>query len=137
MRFILFHLTTFNLSPSMSQPRLLRFSSKANHSSNNSDDDSFEFFPWSDSDSEFQWLPEDRVTLFTTDGLFQIGGKMVPRCVRSSDKQGKSKTAKRFRRYRESNYMDPNQGLCLGALFVIAATNVLGWRLVNVEGEIL
>nr|XP_027190487.1 uncharacterized protein LOC113786666 [Cicer arietinum] len=76
---------SFPLSPSISQPRLLRFSSKANHSSNNSGDDSFEFFPWSDSDSEIQWLLEDRVTLFTTDGLFQIGGKMVPRRVRSSD----------------------------------------------------
>ncbi|XP_027187025.1 uncharacterized protein [Cicer arietinum] len=70
---------SFPLSPSISQPRLLRFSS------NNSGDDSFEFFPWSDSDSEIQWLPEDRVTLFTTDGLFQIEGKMVPRRVRSSD----------------------------------------------------
>lgn len=39
-------------------------------------------------------------------------------------KQGKSKTTQNFQRFQESNYMDPNQGLCLGALFDIAATNV-------------
>nr|XP_027190488.1 anthranilate synthase alpha subunit 1, chloroplastic-like [Cicer arietinum] len=44
-----------------------------------------------------------------------------------SQKQGKSKAANRFRRYQESNYMDPNQGLCLGALFDIAATNPRFW----------
>jgi len=42
----------------------------------------------------------------------------------SQKKQGKSKTAHRFQRFQESDYMDPNQGLCLGALFDIAATNV-------------
>ncbi|KEH42180.1 hypothetical protein MTR_1g063100 [Medicago truncatula] len=67
----------------------------------------------------------DKFTFFTTDGLIQIGGNMVPRRVKSSDKQGKSQTAKKYQRYQESNYMDPNQGLCLGALFDIAATNGL------------
>lgn len=38
-------------------------------------------------------------------------------------KQGKSKASQRFQR-QESDYMDPKQGLCLGALFDIAATNV-------------
>ncbi|KAK2981199.1 hypothetical protein RJ640_007133, partial [Escallonia rubra] len=72
-----------------------------------------------------QWVHEERVTLFTTDGLVQIGGSVVPRRVPSSDKkQGKVKTSQRFQRFQESNYMDPNQGLCLGALFDIAATNV-------------
>ncbi|KAL2323241.1 hypothetical protein Fmac_027620 [Flemingia macrophylla] len=108
--------------------RLLRFSPKASSSSsgNLSGDDSFPFFPWSHSDSEIQWVPEERITLFTADGLVQIGGSMVPRRVTSSDKkQGKSKTAQKFQRFQESDYMDPNQGLCLGALFDIAATNGL------------
>lgn len=38
-------------------------------------------------------------------------------------KQGRSKT-QRFSRFQERDYMDPKQGLCLGALFDIAATNV-------------
>ncbi|CAI8602486.1 unnamed protein product [Vicia faba] len=114
-------------SPSISQSRLLRFTPKANHSNNNNncDEDPFQFFPWSDSDTEIQWVPQDRFTFFTADGLVQIGGSMTPRRARSSDNQGKSKTAKKYQRYQESNYMDPNQGLCLGALFDIAATNGL------------
>ncbi|KAF2289880.1 hypothetical protein GH714_038999 [Hevea brasiliensis] len=73
-----------------------------------------------------EWIQEDKVTLFTADGLVQIGGSLVPRQVSSSDKkQGRSKTSKRFQRFQESDYMDPNQGLCLGALFDIAATNGL------------
>lgn len=39
-------------------------------------------------------------------------------------KQGKAKLSQRSQRFQESNYMDPNQSLCLGALFDIAATNV-------------
>ncbi|XP_057420284.1 uncharacterized protein LOC130714399 [Lotus japonicus] len=119
------HFNSFPLSPSHSitQPRLLRFAPKANHSG----DHSFGFFPWSDdADDEIQWLPEDRITLFTAEGLVQIGGSMVPRRVSSSDKkQGKFKTSKKFQRFQETDYMDPNQGLCLGALFDIAATNGL------------
>ena len=42
----------------------------------------------------------------------------------SQKKQGRSRTAQRFQRFQESDYMDPEQGLCLGALFDIAATNV-------------
>jgi hypothetical protein len=42
----------------------------------------------------------------------------------SQRKQGGSKAAQRFQRFQESDYMDPKQGLCLGALFDIAATNV-------------
>lgn len=38
--------------------------------------------------------------------------------------QGKGRASRRFERFQESNYMDPAQGLCLGALFDIAATNV-------------
>ncbi|KAJ1392228.1 hypothetical protein SESBI_35970 [Sesbania bispinosa] len=113
-------------SPSSTQPRLLRFAPKANHYGNHSGDDSFGFFPWSDADGEIQWLAEERITLFTADGLIQIGGSMVPRRVSSSDKkQGKLKNAQKFQRFQESDYMDPNQGLCLGALFDIAATNGL------------
>ncbi|KAG1354985.1 hypothetical protein COCNU_07G010970 [Cocos nucifera] len=40
-------------------------------------------------------------------------------------RQGKSKASQILQRYQESDYMDPNQGLCLGALFDIAATNGL------------
>ncbi|XP_068491566.1 uncharacterized protein [Phaseolus vulgaris] len=122
---------TFNYSfpfspPSAPHPRLLHFAPKASPAGNFSGDDSFAFFPWSDSVNEIQWVPEERITLFTADGLIQIGGSMVPRRVRSSDKkQWKSKTTQKFQRFQESNYMDPNQGLCLGALFDIAATNVI------------
>ncbi len=42
----------------------------------------------------------------------------------SQKKQGRSRTAQGFQRFQESDYMDPEQGLCLGALFDIAATNV-------------
>ncbi|KAK7277508.1 hypothetical protein RJT34_22522 [Clitoria ternatea] len=112
---------SFTSLPSLStpNPRLLHFAPKVNPSSDHS-------FPWSHSDAEIQWVPEDRITLFTADGLIQIGGSMVPRRLASSDKkQGKSKTAQNFQRFQESDYMDPNQGLCLGALFDIAATNGL------------
>ncbi|CAN4109585.1 unnamed protein product [Withania somnifera] len=40
-------------------------------------------------------------------------------------KQGKLKVSPRSQRFHESSYMDPNQSLCLGALFDIAATNGL------------
>lgn len=43
-------------------------------------------------------------------------------CVQK--KQGKVKMSQRLQRFQESDYMDPDQGLCLGALFDIAATNV-------------
>ncbi|RDY03575.1 hypothetical protein CR513_12824, partial [Mucuna pruriens] len=113
----------FPPSPSAPHPsRLLHFAPKAAPSP----DDSFSFFPWADSDADIQWVPQERITLFTADGLIQIGGSMVPRRVSSSDKkQGKYKTSQKFQRFQESNYMDPNQGLCLGALFDIAATNGL------------
>lgn len=39
-------------------------------------------------------------------------------------KQAKAKASPRLQQYKESDYMDPAQGLCLGALFDIAATNV-------------
>ncbi|XP_022747862.1 uncharacterized protein LOC111297376 isoform X2 [Durio zibethinus] len=106
--------------------RFLRFSFKASDSGSFPGEDSFGFFPWSPGDNDVEWVREDRVTLFTSDGLIQIGGSMVPRRLTFSDKKrGKSKTAQRFQRFQESDYMDPNQGLCLGALFDIAATNGL------------
>ncbi|XP_075512993.1 uncharacterized protein LOC142548519 [Primulina tabacum] len=93
------------------------------------DDDSFGLYPWQNSDTAdptIQWIREERVTLFTADGLIQIGGKLVPRRVSSSDKKlGKAKLSQRSQRFKDSNYMDPNQRLCLGALFDIAATNGL------------
>ncbi|KAK3036364.1 hypothetical protein RJ639_032133, partial [Escallonia herrerae] len=108
--------------------RSVRFAVKASDSGNFIGEDPFGFYPWDSFDTEngIQWVHEERVTLFTTDGLVQIGGSVVPRRVPSSDKkQGKVKTSQRFQRFQESNYMDPNQGLCLGALFDIAATNGL------------
>ncbi|KAG2554699.1 uncharacterized protein LOC120647271 isoform X1 [Panicum virgatum] len=88
-------------------------------------------YPWDQpldltSGFDIQWVPEDRVTLFTSDGLVQIGGSLVPRRVSSSEKrQQKLKSKQKLRRFQESSYMDPNQSLCLGALFNIAATNGL------------
>jgi hypothetical protein len=35
--------------------------------------------------ADIQWVPEDRVTLFTSDGLIQIGGSLVPRRVSASE----------------------------------------------------
>ncbi|POO01743.1 D-tagatose-1,6-bisphosphate aldolase subunit [Trema orientale] len=110
---------------------LLRFAANASSSSSSSDsgnffsDDSSGLFPWSDGDSEIHWVPDGKVTFFTSDGLIQIGGSMVPRRITSSDKQGRLKTAQRFQRFQESDYMDPKQEICLGALFDIAATNGL------------
>ncbi|KAI4300321.1 hypothetical protein L6164_033712 [Bauhinia variegata] len=116
----------FAVSRCRSSRRLLHFAAKATDPGNVFGDDSFGFFPWAEGDSEIQWVPEERVTLFTADGLIQIGGSMVPRRISSSDKkQGKFKTGQKFQRFQESDYMDPNQRLCLGALFDIAATNGL------------
>ncbi|KAJ6425423.1 hypothetical protein OIU84_026071 [Salix udensis] len=106
--------------------RFIRFTCKASDSGNFLGDEPLGFFPWSDGDNDIEWVREERITLFTTDGLVQIGGSVVPRLVASSNrKRGKSKTSQRFQRFQESDYMDPNQGLCLGALFDIAATNGL------------
>ncbi|XP_078173515.1 D-tagatose-1,6-bisphosphate aldolase subunit [Carex rostrata] len=93
-------------------------------------DDPYGPYPWESSSeslgSEIQWIQEDIVTLFTSEGLVQIGGSLVPRRFPTSDKRkGKGKSAERHARFQESNYMVPDQGLCLGALFNIAATNGL------------
>ncbi|XP_033146367.1 uncharacterized protein LOC103865566 isoform X4 [Brassica rapa] len=97
--------------------RSARVAAKASHYGSFSDDDAF--FPWSDA---IEWVHEERITLFTSDGLIQIGGNMVPRRIKSSNKHGRSKKHPKFQ---ESSYMDPAQELCLGALFDIAATNGL------------
>ncbi|KAL1815920.1 hypothetical protein ACET3Z_018494 [Daucus carota] len=120
---------------SLSHPRLNASSSSrcvgfsARASSSDSNGPHFGFYPWdhpSNSDPGIEWVPEERVTLFTADGLVQIGGSLVPKRVSSSDRnQGKGRASRRFERFQESNYMDPAQGLCLGALFDIAATNGL------------
>lgn len=34
--------------------------------------------------TDIEWVPEERITLFTSDGLVQIGGNMVPRRIKSS-----------------------------------------------------
>ncbi|XP_010528029.1 PREDICTED: uncharacterized protein LOC104805233 isoform X2 [Tarenaya hassleriana] len=113
----------FSRAPPSRPPR---FAAMASHSGSFPDDDLFSFFPWSAGNNDIEWVPEERVTLFTSDGLIQIGGNMVPRRIRSSDKkQWRLKTPERFQRFQESDYMDPHQGLCLGALFDIAATNGL------------
>ncbi|KAI3474600.1 hypothetical protein Pfo_029769 [Paulownia fortunei] len=107
----------------------LKFTLKASGSAHFLGDDAFGFYPWENPDaaeSSIQWVSEERVTLFTSDGLIQIGGNLVPRRVTSADKkQGKVKMSQRSQRFQERNYMDPSQSLCLGALFDIAATNGL------------
>ncbi|XP_057534477.1 uncharacterized protein LOC130812867 isoform X2 [Amaranthus tricolor] len=108
--------------------RFFRFTVKA------SPGDHFEFgcgsYPWDpqspNSDSDIQWVREEKITMFTSDGLIQLGGSLVPRRISSSKKeQGKVKIPPRYQRFQESDYMDPKQSLCLGALFDIAATNGL------------
>ncbi|XP_043699822.1 uncharacterized protein LOC122650474 [Telopea speciosissima] len=125
-------LPKFSLIHRGKSSRLLRCAAKDNGSGDFLGDDSFGFYPWqspitdANDGGAIQWVPEDRVTLFTADGLVQIGGSMVPRRLASSDKkQGRLKTSQRLQQFQESDYMDPNQGLCLGALFDIAATNGL------------
>ncbi|CAM8924719.1 unnamed protein product [Rhodiola kirilowii] len=125
--------------------RITRFVPKSSRSGNYLGDDAFGFFPWDNSEERsgdysvfdfrdwfcctylgIEWVQEETVTLFTADGLIQIGGSLVPRQVSSLNKKhGKSKGIKRLPRFKESDYMDPQQGLCLGALFDIAATNGL------------
>ncbi|KAL3628476.1 hypothetical protein CASFOL_027522 [Castilleja foliolosa] len=125
----LFTCRRFSSISQRSRSPSLRFTVQASGSAHFPGDEDFGLYPWENSDaieSSVQWVTEERVTLFTSDGLVQIGGNLVPRRVSSSDKkQGKSKTTQRSERFQESNYMDPNQSLCLGALFDIAATNGL------------
>ncbi|KAG9441902.1 hypothetical protein H6P81_017756 [Aristolochia fimbriata] len=93
-----------------------------------SSEDPSGFVPWKywNLQEGIEWVPEDRVTLFTTDGLLQIGGSLKPRPISLSEKKrGKRKATEKSQRFQERDYMDPNQGLCLGALFDIAATNGL------------
>ena len=35
--------------------------------------------------ADIEWVQEDKITLFTSDGLVQIGGNMVPRRVTASE----------------------------------------------------
>ncbi|KAK6147054.1 hypothetical protein DH2020_017966 [Rehmannia glutinosa] len=118
--------------------RSLNFTLKASGSAHFPGDDDFGFYPWENPDaaeSSVQWVSEEKVTLFTSDGLIQIGGNLVPRRVTSTDKkQGKARMFQRSQRFQESNYMDPNQSLCLGALFDIAATNVVAAEKATKEG---
>ncbi|KAL9683086.1 hypothetical protein QQ045_014901 [Rhodiola kirilowii] len=79
-----------------------------------------------------EWVQDETVTLFTADGLIQIGGSLVPRHVSSLNVFlylyfyfHYSLRIKRLPRFKESDYMDPKQCLCLGALFDIASTNAL------------
>ncbi|XP_021743876.1 uncharacterized protein LOC110710094 [Chenopodium quinoa] len=114
--------------PPLISSRFFRLTAKA------SSDDPFDFdygsYPWDpqsiDSNSGIQWVREDTITMFTADGLIQLGGSLVPRRISPLEKrQGKVRVPPRYQRFQESDYMDPNQSLCLGALFDIAATNGL------------
>ncbi|XP_068646674.1 uncharacterized protein [Aristolochia californica] len=117
--------------PFLLRSRIVQSRAKESEGSDFSSEDPFHFYPWKywnveEGDGGIEWVPEERVTLFTTDGLLQIGGSLVPRHISSSEKKrGKRKTAQRSQRFQECDYMDTNQGLCLGALFDIAATNGL------------
>ncbi|XP_020093721.1 uncharacterized protein LOC109713870 [Ananas comosus] len=111
-------------------PRPLRARSKSADDCGFFGDDPYGPYPWESSsasdESTIQWVPGDKITLFTTEGLIQLGGSLVPRRFPVGDKrQSKGKTSQRYQRFQESDYMDPNQRLCLGALFDIAATNGL------------
>eukprot|EP00250_Pteridium_aquilinum_P013932 c21668_g1_i1 orf=266-1507(-) len=91
--------------------------------------DEFGPYPWDPlwhaADNEgIEWVQEDIVTLFTTDGLVQIGGSLVPHQSSATERK-RGKAPIRYRRFREEDYMDPKQGLCLGAIFDIVATNGL------------
>uniref|UniRef100_A0A7I4DYJ6 DUF7811 domain-containing protein n=1 Tax=Physcomitrium patens TaxID=3218 RepID=A0A7I4DYJ6_PHYPA len=93
--------------------------------------DKFGLYPWDPSwDSPerdyVDWVREDTFTFFTTDGLVRIGGSIRPSF-------GKKHRLRR-RRYKEEDYMDPKQGLCLGAIFDIAATNVVIAEKATTEG---
>ncbi|KAI3696735.1 hypothetical protein L6452_29246 [Arctium lappa] len=125
----LVHRFTFDRYPPPSPSRSVSFTAKSsNFSGNFSDDDPFGYYPWESSggDNGIEWEQQDTITLFTADGLVQIGGLMVPKRVSSAQKkQDKVKTSPKSQQFKESNYMDPAQGLCLGALFDIAATNGL------------
>ncbi|KAI3743443.1 hypothetical protein L1987_61152 [Smallanthus sonchifolius] len=115
-----------HLPPSPS--RSASFTARSSNSGNFSGDDPFGFYPWESAagDNGIEWEQQETITLFTADGLVQIGGLMVPKRVSPSrKKQSKVKTSPRSHQFKESNYMDPAQGLCLGALFDIAATNGL------------
>jgi hypothetical protein len=35
--------------------------------------------------ADIEWVQEEKITLFTSDGLVQIGGSMVPRRVTASE----------------------------------------------------
>ncbi|CAH9114339.1 unnamed protein product [Cuscuta epithymum] len=123
--FTRFSFLSFPKSLGGSPTRLFRIAVNASGSDNFITDDAFGDYPWDSSgssDPSVQWVQEDKVTLFTTDGLIQIGGNFVPQRI-SDKKRGKVKIAKRVQRYKESDYMDPHQVLCLGSLFDIAATN--------------
>ncbi|XLV02461.1 hypothetical protein S245_016798, partial [Arachis hypogaea] len=76
--------SSFNFSSSRSSRHHIVVKA-TDDSSNLSGDDPFRSFPWFQSDSEIQWVHEDRITLFTADGLVQIGGSITPRHVSSSD----------------------------------------------------
>ncbi|KAG2332629.1 hypothetical protein Bca52824_003809 [Brassica carinata] len=79
-----------------------------------SDEDAFSFYPWSDGNNDIEWVPEERITHFTSDGLIQIGGNMVPRRIKTSHKKhGRSKSPEKLPKFQESAYMDPAQCLCL------------------------
>lgn len=80
---------------------------------------------WQSTDNNApQWVQGELVTLFTADGLVQIRGG--PRLVNPlSPSAKKFLRLNRQRRFREEDYMDPKQGLCIGAIFDIAATNGL------------
>ncbi|XP_059646831.1 uncharacterized protein LOC132293387 isoform X2 [Cornus florida] len=80
-------LVNFSLLRPQSLSSFVHFRAKASNSGNYLGDDPFGFYPWdsSDEDGAIQWVPEERITLFTADGLIQIGGSMVPRRIPSSD----------------------------------------------------
>ncbi|PWA58754.1 hypothetical protein CTI12_AA388060 [Artemisia annua] len=126
-------LSLTRLTDRQSPSRSVKFTVKSSlNSGSGCGGDPFGFYPWESSAGDnnnndgIEWERQETITLFTSDGLVQIGGLMVPKRVSSAQKKhAKGKTSPKLQQFKESNYMDPAQGLCLGALFDIAATNGL------------
>ncbi|CAM6085900.1 unnamed protein product [Calypogeia fissa] len=92
--------------------------------------DGFGLYPWDPSwqamdFDDIPWIQDETITLFTSEGVVKLRNSRVvnPRASYNERKHANSRDLNRLKRYREEDYMDPKQGLCLGAIFDIAATN--------------
>eukprot|EP00271_Cylindrocystis_brebissonii_P014043 TRINITY_DN3497_c1_g2_i1.p1 TRINITY_DN3497_c1_g2~~TRINITY_DN3497_c1_g2_i1.p1 ORF type:complete len:291 (+),score=47.43 TRINITY_DN3497_c1_g2_i1:273-1145(+) len=104
------------------------------------DSDPYGPYPWEEGDSKaseearglgaekahLEWVQEPEITLLTSEGAVKIGGNRSRRRVQRPSSSGRALSGRSGGvRFREEDFMDANQQLCLGALFDIAATNGL------------